>query len=332
MNFTIVTEASERIGYGHLLECLAVASYLPKESVSFILIASDTAAGQLVAAQGYSACELDWPELMAKQWPTETTLLADTRENTPEMQAAIAASAQHFVLLDEFSGKELFCDAVVNFSIDPAWHNYPSESKAKRYLGPKYYPLRQEFHAITKSARGNSALPRVLITLGGADRTRSTLFLAECFAQIDSAVFTYIVGPGFNFGAGEIAQYTGGGANHQVITAPENFGELLAAQDVVISAGGNTLYEAAALGVPALVLWEDPHEEIQGQAFTQAGAAKMLGNAGKDAPEEIRKAVLELLTNDKALEKLAATGRKIVDGCGAQRIAAILKGEQHDRL
>ena len=51
--------------------------------------------------------------------------------------------------------------------------------------------------------------------------------------------------------------------------------------DIVISAGGNTVFELACVGTPGFVLWEDSHEKIQGDVFEKEGVVINLGNGMK---------------------------------------------------
>jgi UDP-N-acetylglucosamine:LPS N-acetylglucosamine transferase len=93
---------------------------------------------------------------------------------------------------------------------------------------------------------------------------------------------------------------------------------------MVITAGGNTLMEAAASGTPALVTWEDPHERDQGEVFERLGAAIVLGKGELLDPSLLRQQTEKLLDSPETLSAMMIAGRRAVDGRGAVRIADVI--------
>jgi spore coat polysaccharide biosynthesis predicted glycosyltransferase SpsG len=161
----------------------------------------------------------------------------------------------------------------------------------------------------------------VLMSLGGADPSRATLRLLPELTGFDSTV---VIGPGFVH-ADEVRHMAGElGIRH--IKAPDGLQSLLHSHRVVVSAGGNTLAEAAAAGAPALVTWEDPHERHQGEVFETRGAALVVGQGAAVEPNILNQQIRKLLDSPARLRTMALAGRKAVDGLGATRIVeAILE-------
>jgi len=155
----------------------------------------------------------------------------------------------------------------------------------------------------------------VLLSLGGADRTRATLRLLGAIAEFNSTV---VIGPGFAH-----ADTVKGTANElgiRFVHSPDGLQQLLRMHRIVVTAGGNTLAEAAASGTPAVVTWEDSHERNQGELFERMGAAVVVGKGDTVDPDLLHWKLKRLLACMEQLTEMASAGRRIADGRGADRI------------
>jgi spore coat polysaccharide biosynthesis predicted glycosyltransferase SpsG len=156
------------------------------------------------------------------------------------MQRALRDKCKKLVVIDELGNKKLDCNAIINFGLCEEWlSSYSCPETVRKFFGPAYYPLREEF-VIARERKKKCPKPKVLISLGGADRTRTTLFLAELLSEIDKFEFTYVIGPGFDFGKDEVFKRTKGKTNHKVVQCPENLAQLMAQHSLIFSFGGNT--------------------------------------------------------------------------------------------
>ena len=328
MKYVFFTEASQQVGYGHLFEVLSIAGSLPKQEVCFVLMDSAPAAADIIRRKGYSQIEQVKKEGIDRLSSLESScIVMDTRSNSLWLQKKLRQMAKHLVVIDELGNKQLFCDTLINFSLCDSWiKSYSFDEQPHSLTGPQYYPLRREF-AQAGNRQDYCASKKVLVSLGGADRTRTTLKIAEIFSGVEGFEFAYIIGPGFNFGRKEVLLKTQGKSNHKVIENPANFSEILLQQALLISSGGNTLFEAAYCGVPAVVLWEDTHESAQGQAFERRGTALVFGCGEKINEFSLRakKEIASLVNNEQRLFQMSNAGRKLVDGKGCARIADSLR-------
>jgi len=108
--------------------------------------------------------------------------------------------------------------------------------------------------------------------------------------------------------------------------------DLMLDADVVLSSGGMSVYEIAALGTPGIVLGQNLREDQRMREFAKRGTIEYLG-LGTDVDETaIEAAVRSLLEQTSRRREMSARGRKLVDGLGAQRTAeVILDRRQRDR-
>lgn len=307
----LLAEADRQVGFGHLAELRAVARALVHRGLTVRRIA-------------IGDVRVDEPEL---QWVTDyAELSARLKSNAPRVIAwsvrtdrwrgiwkSVSTATRHVWIADVAEDYPPV-DALIVPTLLPQWR--ATSARTRVFAGPAYFPLDVRGPRDVPSVSGR---PRdVLLTLGGADRTEASLRLIPALVQTKSTV---VIGPAFRHR--QAVGQTAAASGFEAVVAPEGLRALLVQHRLVISAGGNTLFEAAAAGTPALVTWEDPHEEIQGKAFADAGTARVIGRGADVEPDRVRSAVNQLL-GSADLEAMSAAGRQLVDGRGADRIADLM--------
>jgi spore coat polysaccharide biosynthesis predicted glycosyltransferase SpsG len=95
---------------------------------------------------------------------------------------------------------------------------------------------------------------------------------------------------------------------------------LLASASAAVVAGGLTLYEAAALGVPVVAIPVVPAQRPTVRAFGQAGLALTGTSAASVSASLVR-----LLTRPRVGRSMTRKGPRVVDGLGAHRVAGALE-------
>jgi spore coat polysaccharide biosynthesis predicted glycosyltransferase SpsG len=109
------------------------------------------------------------------------------------------------------------------------------------------------------------------------------------------------------------------------IHAPDGLAAELAAASVAVLAGGVTLYEACALGVPAVAVAVTGAQQPTIRAFAAHGAVIDGGVARRCAVEGVAAEVGRVLRCRESRRRLAAAGQRLVDGRGAFRVGAALR-------
>jgi spore coat polysaccharide biosynthesis predicted glycosyltransferase SpsG len=95
--------------------------------------------------------------------------------------------------------------------------------------------------------------------------------------------------------------------------------------DVAIVAGGVTLYEACALGTPAVALAVVPDQQRAIAEFASRGAVVDAGIASDMAIERAARGVARLLGDERRRRLTASRARQLVDGLGARRAAEYIQ-------
>lgn len=212
-------------------------------------------------------------------------------------------------------------DHVVNDAVAPELVRYPDlPPGVSLHLGPAWSVLA----SLPDASPPEEEVRKVLLTMGGSDPAGLTLKVLETLGDLLARFeATVVLGPLFAHEA-QARELASPYASVRVVKAPPDFADLMAGADLVLSAGGRTLYELAALGRPVVVLPTIEHEDAAGRAMVHSARFACVG-LWKDGltPTLVREAVECMLPRERRLETWEA-GRALVDGKGLQRIVALL--------
>jgi UDP-2,4-diacetamido-2,4,6-trideoxy-beta-L-altropyranose hydrolase len=99
---------------------------------------------------------------------------------------------------------------------------------------------------------------------------------------------------------------------------------VLAEADLVIGAGGVSLMERLAAGVPSISLVIADNQKHFIESAAANGGTVHVGTADKLPPSELATIVRELIADPTRRAGMAETGRHLIDGLGAARVADAL--------
>lgn len=145
--------------------------------------------------------------------------------------------------------------------------------------GPGYAPLRQSVRAaLPLAAPPGAEVGRILVTMGGTDVANLTVMALQAAKEaFPKAAVHVIAGPGCDRAEVEAAA---SGGRAVVWTNVAETGPHLARADVVVTAGGLTLFEALGLNRPCLCLPAVEHQRRRCEGLHAAGAAVTVDPVG----------------------------------------------------
>jgi UDP-2,4-diacetamido-2,4,6-trideoxy-beta-L-altropyranose hydrolase len=184
----------------------------------------------------------------------------------------------------------------------------------------QYAPLRKEFRDAPAKEIFNN-LETVMVTFGGADICDLTpkvlKLLVDAYPQLKKKV---VAGRSFENTA-EIE--TVKDSNTELVYYPDaaEMKKVMLESDIAISAGGQTLYELARVGVPTIMVAAADNQSANIRGWRKAGFAEYAGDwKDEELPEKICRKI-EILKDRNARENRSQHGREIIDGKGGSRIA-----------
>ncbi|MNI22411.1 undecaprenyldiphospho-muramoylpentapeptide beta-N- acetylglucosaminyltransferase [compost metagenome] len=105
-----------------------------------------------------------------------------------------------------------------------------------------------------------------------------------------------------------------------------DFYRLMTEADLFVGAGGGTSWERAAMGLPTICIAVSNNQQVNGEVMAVAGAHVFMGAREQVSVEQLRLAIGFVAGNQGLRQSLARQSRQLVDGRGAQRVAAALAG------
>lgn len=204
-------------------------------------------------------------------------------------------------------------------------------------LGPDFAILAPRFAELRPSAPRRD-VQRLLVSFGGGDdRGAVTTVLRALAGHLPSRLRTVVVVGALSPRVDEIGAWIAAhpAAGIDLHVDPVDMPELIASCDAAVLAGGTTSYEAAACGLPMVLMPIAPNQVPQAAGWAQLGAAIDLGALGTVAPATIAAAVSELVARQDLAARMSAAALAAVDGGGAERIALrtlALARRSHDPL
>lgn len=366
----IRADANSKIGMGHVMRCLSVADALLKRGEEVLFVTADDTPVPLLTKKGipyrvlhtdYADMEAEMPELweVLRELPQgaespdatlaqkNTSILVDSYYVTEKYLAALKKRITT-IYMDDIYAFSYPVDMLINYNIYGEEMGYEKDAAfadTKLLLGANYVPLREEFSAGAGYVQSRKELSLgaanvppaeeggILITTGGSDSFNlagQLLMEAMKYDALKEKKY-HVVSGSLNPHIGELQALAQKHENIHIHCNVTNMAELMAESEVALSAGGSTLYELCAVGVPVIAFSFAENQERLVQTFVKRGIAQYGGNYRTDGNKMIQNTIagLEKLCGDEALKtEYRRKALQLVDGRGAERIAEALLSEQ----
>lgn len=316
----IRVDANPTIATGHLMRCLSIARYLRTQGQPVFFICADRVPCEILEEQGFSyeVLHSDWtvleeelPRLLPLLEEKEVSvLLVDSYYVTTEYLKTVQNHTK-VVYMDDLNLCQTPISLLVNYTleVDEREGVYPMA------LGSKYAPLREEFQEVAPIFI-KKEMKNVMITTGGTDRNFATSHLLDGLCPLlPELQFHVVVGRFFTHGAQlkEQAERYGNVVLHENVSSMT---PIIKACDVVISAGGTTLFELCACGIPTIAFEIADNQRLLMETLAKAGA---LCSLGKWKGAEPVRSALEEMSYEKRKD-YGVNSRRLVDGQGVVRL------------
>lgn len=298
-----------RHGGGHVARCLVLASALVDAGADVVVQLDPGAPEAAAILSRYGLpCTEDTPA-----GPIHGIVL-DGYELIKKEAMTLARHAP-LVAIDDFLEPPACAKLVINGAVHLDGDRI---SDLPALLGSRYALVDPRYAALPSRDR-TVPVRNVLITMGRIDPNNQAGACLDLLAAIGCDVQITVVA------SAHMARRTGLDARIQrphrlVIDAPDMV-PLLDATDFIIGAGGVSLMERMAAGIPSLTLLLADNQRLF------VGGAARLGatiDGGKSTGPECAALLRDILADGPARAAMAAAGRRTVDGHGAARVASHL--------
>ena len=342
----IRVDASQEIGAGHFMRCLALADALSKDgcTLHFVCRHLPDHLRQSVTARGYGVTLLHteansplqhdlhhsrWLGVPQGQDAAETLealkderwdwLVVDHYALDFRWERELRRLTRNILVIDDLADRQHDCDALVDQNLYEGMESrYQGKvpDHCECLLGPRYALLRDEFRTQRNDVRIRTGpLKRVLLFFGGIDGknfTRKAIRALEK-ASVPDLIVDVVIGASHPARSEIEAECKRLGYRCHVQTS--RMAELMRSADLSIGAGGTACWERAALGLPAIALCAADNQAHQLRDAARSGLLYFSDDASGDENSLARhfSAVAE---NSILRENMSAHAFATVDGMG----------------
>ncbi|MCM1063927.1 MAG: UDP-2,4-diacetamido-2,4,6-trideoxy-beta-L-altropyranose hydrolase [Eubacterium sp.] len=347
----IRADGNAEIGAGHLMRCLTVADELQKhmDSRGILFVCADGRSAELARSRGYEAFVLDsdpremeaelsaWPGIPVRD--KETDVIIDSYFVTERYLRKIREYGR-VTLLDDMGEERFPVDRIVNYNVFADRERYESlyqGSGTELILGSAYVPVRPQFRERAYKVR--ERVEDILITAGGGDvdniagkilervRKEAQTAMAGGNGITHEMLNYHLVIGGFNPHFEEMKALERQQPDVHIYHNVHDMAELMCCCDLAVTAGGSTVYELAALGVPFICFSYAENQENMTEYLRREEIGFSAGAYHRD-PEAVLERIAEqagtLMKDRKKRNGCYLMERRMVDGAGAERLARLL--------
>lgn len=311
-----VVAGNQEIGMGHAYNTLSIANDILDHRIVFLTIKGSDLAYNKILESNYEVYRQEADSLLDEIDRISPDLVINDILDTSEAYVGSLKDRGYKVAnFEDLGPGSGLADLVINAM-------YPEKQVIlNHYYGSKYFILRDEF-MFTDVITVNPEVKHVLLTFGGVDPNNFTMRVLKVLegpCRQKGISISVITGLGYR-------QLTELREKFPDVTIKSNIRSMsdeLRVADLVFTSAGRTTFEAASLGIPAIVLCQNERETTHFFASWQNGFLNLgLGTGVSD--EEILQAFESLVSFDsrvKAHKKMEDSQLKK----GKQRVIKLIK-------
>jgi UDP-2,4-diacetamido-2,4,6-trideoxy-beta-L-altropyranose hydrolase len=356
MRVLIRADASLTIGTGHVVRCLTLAEKLRDcgADVAFVCRLLDGHLCDDIAARGLAVHRLpgvlDGADVQASAGlPKDAELtqnalgeqrfdwiIVDHYGLDQEWEVAIRPWCDRLLVIDDLANRRHDCDVLLDQNLVAGLHTRYDDLLPPHcisLLGPAHALLSRQYGELrVRTAPREGLVKRLLVSFGGFDQHGLTEMAVRALVDLNMPeVEADIVL------ASSSPQYAG--IQALLATRPQlrlhdrvpSLAPLILAADAALGAGGSTHWERLALGLPALVVTVADNQRPMAAELDRQSLIRWLGDAAQMTPSVLKEHLQQLLS-EEIDARWSEQCLKVVDGRGADRVAAMLTATSHMQL
>ncbi|QBK30794.1 UDP-2,4-diacetamido-2,4,6-trideoxy-beta-L-altropyranose hydrolase [Roseitalea porphyridii] len=346
------TDASTRLGIGHVMRCLALADRLTSIAIMSIFFCRELPEAlkgrlerhghrvHLFGDASTPAGEVAEIAQAIRELPNRPkTLVCDHYERDGTWQARLRDVVERLVVIDDLANRSHDCDLLVDPSVDRRPEDYSGlvPGEAIVLTGTRFAMLRPEFALLREqttveaAATVRSPPSRIVVSMGGSDEPNATGYVLTALDALEPAIrdtlhIDVVVGGGCPHVPKLREQADRLGLNITLHVDTEDLADILASSDLAFGASGGSSWERCCLGVPTITLVLADNQRYIAERLAGHGAVINLGTWPDISHESIRAAFLSLHGNTAALAEMRTAALAICDGQGTRRVVEAIVG------
>lgn len=355
MQVVFRTESSSKIGAGHAMRCLTLASALRDRGadVRFVCATLPGDLNAFIEQQGFMVERLAplavpegapshpaWPGVPWEAEAARTRAAIDKSGARPawivfdhylidaRIERQLRTDDVRIMVVDDLADRPHDCDVLLDQNlVRDLDRRYDGRvpSGTLTLLGPRFALLQPAYAELHESvAVRQGRVRRVLVFFSGADVDDLTGMAIGALRALGRADFEVdvVITASHPFAAQIRARLRDDARFNLHVNLP-TLAPLMAQADLAIGASGVTSWERACLGLPSLVITMADNQRAAGDELHRAGIVRLLGHKDAVSEASLKSALAEIFDSglDPAWSRRCAA---LVDGAGARRVSESL--------
>jgi len=352
----IRTDASQKIGSGHVMRCLTLAEELRNSGaiIEFITRIHLGNLNQQIKSKGFKLHLLPTSkEIIAPQNLIEYEQWLGVKQKTDAEDTIQLLSGKkldwliidHYALdkvwedkLRPYTDKIMVIDDLANRShnceilLDQTYGRNRSDyikwvnNSCKIVLGSNNSLIRPEFSKLRMRALKHrekyNTIKNIMVSMGSMDEKNITLRVLNAISSVN-----WQIPPEVNIvltsGAPHLQKIRENVTKYdfkvQLLIDVTNMAELMMRSDLAIGGGGTTSWERCTVALPTVLIILAENQQKVGENLAESGAVIMLQDNNL-MEDNVRQAIISVIQDKIRYIKMSKNASKVCDGLGAQRV------------
>lgn len=346
LKIAIRADGGPSIGMGHIMRCLNLAIELRLLGCEIFFISKIKEGILKIINSGFTAIPLEYNDNIKNikgfeygdkaELKTECNniiniineysldaIIVDSYNVDDNYLLTIKKHVKKLCYIDDVNEFVYPVDVLINGNVTGKLYRYHKfYDNEIMFLGTEYNLTRQEFRDIPQK-KINKNIKEIMITVGGADPQNATIKLLDIINQhkvLADKKINVIVGPAFT-NIDVIKNYSLHFSNLNVMENVHTMSKIMMSSDIAISAGGSTLYELCACGVPTIALIFAENQKGIVEYLEKANLIFSAGWFNELRPEKFQLILNNLICDNSIRENMSKSMQNLIDGYGAKRLA-----------
>ena len=305
-------DSGKRYGLGNVNRCLSIAKVLSKNGHNPIFFISSKSTELLIKDYGYKSILLNQLKnktpIFALIKKLKIKILIIDSKKKEIINFKFLKNKVKIVLIDNQNSTK-YTDLVVLPGVKEQFLNPP----ANCLIGSKYIILNPNFKKIKTSKLKNT----IFISMGGSDKYDITSRIIKPLKKTKLDFSAFIILGKFYSNSKKIHRILQNDKRFILVDNPQNLHEIIAKCQFGIISFGITVYEAAALNIPTLVISHSFENHFSAKRIKQYGWFEYLGKYDNINYSKVSEKIISKLTQK---QKLKIKKSKLFDLKGPNRI------------
>ncbi len=332
MNILIYTYGNHEMGMGHIYRMLNLASLLKKRGHNLLFFIPSWNEGiRKITEYNWKILKIPMgsfeQESIYKQLLDNYTfgcIIADALDISKNIIKLFKEKTKLLVTLDNIGDGRFLSDILINI----LYKREPRLKKPKIEVNSFDYLILNEnfknFNLKEKNIKKN--IKKILITQGGSDSHGIIPKIIDNLKNLPKELeYNILVGPAFKHYKDLELSIKRSQLKINIIKDTDKPWELFYNMDLAISGGGITLFELLCVGVPCIALTQEYKELETTKEINKLGLVQNLGLYENLKGNELKNSIIQLKDNYNKRIKMSEKSKKLIDGCGCERIANLIE-------